>query len=370
MTDQANQTRRALLTAGGTVGVGLLAGCLGGESEEITVDYDEFPDFDPLDPEYPQPAGRLIEEGFARASIEELEENFEPRDEPRYGRAPRDPDEADEIIDPDPLVFAWTPGEEQQVYEEGLDPLVENIEAETGREVEVQVIDSYAAMVEAFRSERLHIARVAAGNVPFAVNMTGAVPFAMPYGDDTFGNRLWVITRIDNDEINTVDDLVGRDVVHTEQTSGSGHLEPSLYLEEQEGIVPGEDYEITFSGGHFRSVRGIYLGDYEVGPVAGPIPEVMDDDDEITAEELKVIWAGPFARPLGPMCYQYNLPKEVREGIERAHFEYDYGDTDLYEIVNRFDTFAPIDYATHYDPVLQVQKEQEIEYAEDEIEDD
>lgn len=370
MKDRSGQTRRRFLTATGAASVSVVAGCLGGDGDEdIEVDYDEFPEFDPSDPTYPQPAGRLIEEGFARASINELEENFEPREEPRYGRAPRDPEEADEVIDPDPLIFAWTPGEEQQVYEEGLDPLVENIEAETGRAVEVQVIDSYAAMTEAFRSERLHIARIAAGNVPFAVNMTGAVPFAMPYGDGVFGNRLWVVTRVDNDDVNTVDDLVGRDVVHTERTSGSGHLEPLVYLQEQEGIAPGDDYDITFSGGHFRSVRGIYLGDYEVGPVAGPIPEIMDDDDEINAEELKVVWAGPFARPLGPMCYQFNLPEAVREGIERAHFEYDYGETDLYEVVNRFDTFAPIDYATHYDPVLQVQEEQEIEYTGDNIDD-
>lgn len=361
------QTRRQLLQAGLVAGTGALAGCADGVGETGgTAGEQDFPEFDPSDPEWPQPATRLMEAGFDEASIEELDQNFEPRDEPRYGDAPTQPEAAEEFVDYDPLVLAWTPDADPAVYEDALTSVQENIEAETDREVELEIIDSYSAMTEAFRSERLHISRIGAGNLPFVVNLTDAIPFAMPFGEGTFGNRLWISTQIDNDEINTVDDLVGREIAHTEPTSGSGHLEPTVFLQNREGIVPGEDYEIVFSGGHAQSIQGIARGDFDAGPTAGPIVPILTDRDELDPEELKVIWAGPFARPLGPICYLNNLLPEVRDGIETALFDYDYADTGLFE-QQGYDSFAEIDYATHYDPVLQVHQEQGLEYTEEEL---
>lgn len=82
------------------------------------------------------------------------------------------------------------PTEDPATYEDVLQPLVDNIEDETGRDVVVDPLNFYAAQIEAMNADRLHIAGFAAGATPFAVNIAGAVPFGIQVADGTFGYRL------------------------------------------------------------------------------------------------------------------------------------------------------------------------------------
>src|SRR3546814_9051838 len=76
------------------------------------------------------------------------------------------------------------------------------------------------------RSGRLHIGGFSTGPTPFAVNLAGAVPFALMGSDDgRFGYTLQVYTRKDSD-INEMADLKGKRVAHTAPTSNSGNLAP------------------------------------------------------------------------------------------------------------------------------------------------
>src|SRR3546814_1542484 len=69
------------------------------------------------------------------------------------------------------------------------------------------------------RSGRLHIGGFSTGPTPFAVNLAGAVPFALMGSDDgRFGYTLQVYTRKDSG-INEMADLKGKRVAHTAPTS-------------------------------------------------------------------------------------------------------------------------------------------------------
>ncbi|TYL36151.1 phosphate/phosphite/phosphonate ABC transporter substrate-binding protein [Natronococcus pandeyae] len=374
MTQDSNSedsSRRRFLVGAGVVGATALAGCTGDDESDGSSDVseDDFPDFDPTNPEYPQLGSTLIEHDFELGTTEFLEE-METQDEPRYGNAPPEPPEDEsEWIDPDTLVFSYGAGETgQQAYEGTLDPIVENIEEETGKDVQFEILNSYAAQVEAMNAERLHIAAFFPGNTPHGVNLAEAIPLAMPVGEDgTFGYKLWVITQADNDEINSVEDLAGKDVAHTSETSGSGNQAPRAMFEQDFGVVPDEDYEVTYSGGHEQSILAVDNGDYEAGPVASTNFREVAEAGQIDAADIKVVWSSnPF--PSGPFSIRYNLAPDIREGIEAAFFDYDYTGTEMAEEIHG-GTFTEVDYATHWDVILTSHEHLGIDYGDD-IEDE
>lgn len=375
----ANRSRRHLLKACAVCGVAF-AGCLGdGDGDDGTGDGGDdgsdgdpaadFPDFDPLDREtwYPQLTSTYLEHGFETGSIDELE-LFEERDEPVYGDPPEEtPEDESEWIDPDPIDFSLVPTEDPALYEDTLEPLLDNMAEETGREINYVGLDSYAAQVEAMRAERLHVAGFSTGTVPFAVNLANAVPFGIQVGEESFGYRLWVITHIDNDHIQELEDLGNDDVsvAHTEPSSNSGHLAPNAMFTEH-GVTPGEDYEIEFSGGHDNSATAIFHKDIDVGPICSTCYARAQEQENIDAAKIKSIWASsPF--PTTAFCYRNNVHPDVQQGVMNAFLDYDYQDTEIAEEFEGRGTWVEIDYATHWHDILVNHQVNGVTYEEEEL---
>ena len=374
---QLKLDRRSVLAISAATLTGL-AGCTGNDadSNEETVPTD-FPDWNPSNPEFPQPLEALLFEtpeildqswGYNQGSTEDL--NALPdRDEPAHGDPPLDvPDDESELIAPDPLVMTVMPDIEGATFPDTFDALIKNIETETGRTVEYQVLDSTAGMVEGMRSGRIHLGHFNGGAVPDAVNIAGGRPIAMGLfgegeGPDPWGIRTYTITQMNNDDIDTVDDLKGKTVAHTSETSNSGHMAPLVFLKD-EGIVPGDDYEIEFSGGHQQSIRSIPLGDYDAANVASTwIPWFQENEDEFDLDDYKVVFASELMPNLGsPAITRYDLDPDIVDGIKRAYFDYDYTDTLIEEemSINYFVEFP--DYSTVMDFILNVHKENGREY--------
>lgn len=108
------------------------------------------------------------------------------------------PTDPAELNDPNTLVFAYTPVEDPAVYADIWEPFIEHLAATTGKDVQFFAVQSNSAEVEAMRSGRLHIAGFSTGPTPFAVNLAGAVPFAIMGAEDgQFSYRLQVFTQAD-----------------------------------------------------------------------------------------------------------------------------------------------------------------------------
>jgi phosphonate transport system substrate-binding protein len=349
----------------------------GGDSGESTTtsgsdmpdhtDPSTYPEFDPASPEFPQTLDTLLEAGFETGSMADLERMQEnQRDEPRYGQPVAEtPDDESEWLNPDTLEFSLTPTEDPTVYEETLRPLLDNIAEETGKEVNYASLNSYAAQVEAMRSERLHLAGFSTGAVPYAVNIADAVPFGVQIDGEggSFGYRLWLITQVDNPDIGELDDLKGdpkQNVAHADPSSNSGNLAPRALFANQ-GVVPEEDYAVSYSGGHQQSSLGVANGDYEAAPVCSTCIARVIRDDQIDPTQLKCIWASdPF--PTTAFSYVNTLHPDIQEGVRAAFLDYDYQDTTIAEEFEGRGTWVEIDYATVWDIILQIQESLEVEY--------
>ena len=287
-------------------------------------------------------------------------------DEVPHGSPVREtPENESELLDPDTLVFTESPSEDVQGrYEEDFEAVFDRIEEETGKNVEYNKVNSYAASVEAMRSERAHIANFSTGTTAFAVNLCGAVPFAVGLADSgAFGYRLFATTRADADDIQSVEDFARDDVTmaHSEPASNSGHQAPSALFDQEFDVTPEEDYEVNFSGGHSQTTRGIAAGDYDAGPICSTcFVDTVEADSNLSYDDFKVVWASnPF--PNGPIAYRYNLHPDIIEGIEAAWLDTDFSGTAYAERTD-YTEYLPIEYRRHWYDIMVIQRYNGVEY--------
>ena len=389
-------SRRQFILAGGAVGIAGLAGCSGstgdsGSSGETVgtssssggdgTDGNSGESGDPLladssafDAESPNweennyLSTPLIEAGYERGGRTDLESmgSREVEEVPHGEPVQETPEDESEWLEPDTLVFTESPSEDVQGrYEEDFQAIFDQIEEETGLPVEYNRVDSYAASVEAMRSERAHIANFATGATCFAVNLCGAVPFAAGIAPgSSFGYRLFATTRADATEIQSVEDFANDDVrmAHAEPSSNSGHQAPSALFDQYFDVTAGEDYEINFSGGHSQTTRGIAAGDYDAGPICSTcLLDTVEGDSNLSFDDLKVVWASnPF--PNGPIAYRYNLHPDIQEGIRAAWLDSNFAGT-AYADRTGYEEYVPIEYRRHWYDIMVIQRYNGVEYT-------
>ena len=328
--------------------------------------------FDPAEPAWNENnylSTPLVDTDYQRGSTVDLE-NMRDREvsEVPHGQPVQEtPDDESELLDPDTLVFTESPSEDVQGrFEDDFEAVFDRIEEETGKPVEFSKVDSYAASVEAMRSERAHIANFSTGTTAFAVNLAGAVPFAGGLTPDKlFGYRLFATTRADEPDIQSVEDFARDDVTigHSEPASNSGHQAPSALFDQYYDVTAEEDYTVNFSGGHGNTTRGIAAGDYDAGPICSTcFEDTVDAESNLSYDDFKVVWASaPF--PNGPVAYRYNLKPEIQDGIKRAYLESDFAGTAFQERTG-YDQFVPIDYSTVFKDIMIIQGYNGVEYTE------
>ena len=89
------------------------------------------------------------------------------------------PADSSKWVNPDTLVFSYSPVEDPAVYENVFVEFMAYMGKLTGKKVKWYGADSYAAQVEALRSGRLHVAGISTGPTVFGVNLAGYVPVAI-----------------------------------------------------------------------------------------------------------------------------------------------------------------------------------------------
>ena len=80
---------------------------------------------------------------------------------------------------PSTIVFTYTPVEDPAVYENIFKPFTTHLASCLNKKVVFYQVQSNAAEIEAMRSGRLHVGGFSTGPTAFAVNLAGAVPFAV-----------------------------------------------------------------------------------------------------------------------------------------------------------------------------------------------
>ena len=201
--------------------------------------------------------------------------------------APTDPSKQ---IDPDTLIFSYTPVEDPAVYAKVWQEFTDHLAKVTGKKVQFFPVQSNAAQLEAMRAGRLHVAGFNTGSNPIAVACSGFVPFAMMASKDgAYGYEMEIIT-YPGSGITKVEDIKGKKMAFTSETSNSGYKAPSALLRSQFGMEAGKDYEPAFSGKHDNSIIGVANKDYPAAAVANSVMKRMIARGVIKPEQVVTIY--------------------------------------------------------------------------------
>lgn len=291
-----------------------------------------------------------------------LDARYKDADGDLVADAPTDPSQ---FIDPATLVFAYTPVEDPAVYAKVWDGFIKHMEKVTGKRVQFFPVQSNAAQLEAMRAGRLHVAGFNTGSNPIAVNCAGFVPFAMMASlKDEFGYEMELITH-PGSGIAKIEDIKGKKMAFTAQTSNSGFKAPSAFLKEKFNLEPSRDYEPIFSGKHDNSIIGVANKDYPVAAIANSVMARMIARNVVKKEQIVSIYKSQTFPTTG-YGYVYNLKPETAAKVKEGFFSFDWKGTDLLKEFQASEPpqekFIPITYKQHWQVVREIDSAMGVKY--------
>ncbi|GMG85383.1 phosphate/phosphite/phosphonate ABC transporter substrate-binding protein [Paralimibaculum aggregatum] len=274
------------------------------------------------------------------------------------------PEDPAEQIDPDTLIFAYTPVEDPAVYKTAWADFLTHLEAQTGKKVVFFPVQSNAAQIEAMRSGRLHIAGFNTGSNPLAVNCAGFRPFTIMASEDgSFGYEMEILT-YPGSGIETVEDIRGKQLAFTSPTSNSGFKAPSAILKADYDMIPERDFEPVFSGKHDNSILGVANKDYPAASIANSVLARMIEREVVSRDQLVSIYKSQTFPTTG-YGVVYNLTPELQEKIRNAFFSFEWEGSSLKEEFekNGEAQFLEITYKEYWEVIRKIDAANDVSYA-------
>jgi len=274
------------------------------------------------------------------------------------------PTDPSQLLDPNPLIFAYTPVEDPAVYKTAWSDFLDYLSEKTGKDIVFFPVQSNAAQIEAMRSGRLHISGFNTGSNPLAVNCAGFRPFTiMASNDGHFGYEMEIIT-YPGSGIEHVEDIKGKQLAFTSPTSNSGFKAPSAILKADYDMIPERDFEPVFSGKHDNSILGVANHDYMAASIANSVKDRMILRDVIKAEDVVTIYKSQTFPTTG-FGVVYNLKPELQEKIKDAFFSFNWEGTSLQEEFSKSgeEQFLPMNYKDFWSVIRKIDAANGVSYA-------
>lgn len=300
--------------------------------------------------------------GLAPGAGLAMDSRYSDADGDLVADAPKDPKQ---WVDPATLIFAYTPVEDPSVYAKVWDGFLRHMEKVTGKKVQFFPVQSNSAQLEAMRAGRLHVAGFNTGSNPLAVNCAGFVPFAlMSSKDGQYGYEMEIIT-YPGSGVSKIEDIKGKKMAFTSQTSNSGYRAPSALLKQNYGLEAGKDYEPVFSGKHDNSVIGVANKDYPAAAIANEVMHRIIERGVVKKEQIVTIYKSKTFPTTG-YGHVYNLKPELAARVREAFFTFPWEGSALQKEFGAttppMEKFLPITYKEHWQAVREVDQAMGVKY--------
>ena len=185
----------------------------------------------------------------------------------------------------------------------------------------------------------------------------------MASDDGSFGYEMEIVT-YPGSGIEKPEDLKGRVLAFTAETSNSGFKAPSALLKSEFGLERDKDFTPRFSGAHDTSILGVANKDYDAAAIANTIKARMIDRGVVKADQLKTIYTSQTF-PTTAFGMAYNLKPELQEKIKEAFFSFDWKGSKLLEEFSKSgDTkFVPITFKDDWAVIRKIDEANGVEYS-------
>jgi len=217
--------------------------------------------------------------------------------------------------DPETLKVALLPDENASTVIKNSRPLQLYLEKYLGKKIDLIVTTDYSSMIEAMRHGRLDLAYFGPLSYVLAKQKSDIEPFAAlkQKGSMTYQSVIIVNTAAG---INSIADIMNKDVAYGDKASTSSHLIPKSMLAEK-GLMAGDQYREHFVGAHDAVALAVQNGHAQAGGLSKPIFEALVQRGVIDANKVKVLAESkPF--PQYPWTMRSNLKPELKENIRAA----------------------------------------------------
>ncbi|WP_193335536.1 phosphonate ABC transporter substrate-binding protein [Devosia beringensis] len=213
----------------------------------------------------------------------------------------------------------------------------------------------YAAIVEAMRSEHVHIASVGPAAYALARKIMGedVAPVAVTLDNEgNLGYYSVIAVRADS-PYQSLEDIKGKSFAFADPNSTSGYAVPSYYLATELDTSADEYFsEVAFSGGHEQSVMALVNGTFEAvathwrNEEAGNI-QTMESKGLIEEGSTRIIWTSPVI-PNTPVMILTTLPQELQDEFKAALLAFPTADPEGFAAYTRGTSSGYVE-ATHED---------------------
>ncbi len=234
---------------------------------------------------------------------------------PARGGAKPEP-EAPKSRDPEMLRVALLPDENASKLIQDNQGLKTYLEKALGKKVELHVLTSYAAMVEATRNKHLDLCYFGPLSYCIAKDRCDIECFAAKVKNGVTTYQSVVITNPASG-IEKVEDIRGKRMAYGDQASTSSHLIPKGVLAAR-GVKPG-DYQESFLGKHDAVALNVMRGNVDAGGLSKPIFEGLLERGTIDRTKVKVL-AESDPIPDYPWAMQSDLEPALKAKIREAFY--------------------------------------------------
>lgn len=202
---------------------------------------------------------------------------------------------------PDKVTIGLIPGENSEEVLKRYEPIEPWLEEQLGIEVDLFIGTDYSATIEALKSRRVDAAFINPFGYILAVDQGAAELVVVPLDPETgeFDHyHSTIVTRADS-EIDSLEDLRGKDFGFVDPASTSGHLIPEAGLRAA-GFDPWTEMNPVYAGGHDVTTLSVFNGTLpaaavfggsdENNPLDGGMIDRLAEAGQVDKSAFKVIW--------------------------------------------------------------------------------
>lgn len=211
-------------------------------------------------------------------------------------------------------------------------PLIDDMNRQTGLKVKAFFAPDYAGIIEGMRFNKVQVAWFGNKSAIEAVDRANGEVFAqMVNADGTQGYYSHLIVHRDS-PLNSLDDVFknGKSLSfgNGDPNSTSGFVVPGFYVFAKNQIDAKTHFKVVRSANHETNALAVANKQVDVATNNSENLEKIKDRHPEKYKNIKVIWTSPLI-PLDPLVLSKNIPEATKDKIR--NFFYNYAKTDAHE---------------------------------------